>query len=209
MREFQTQPNTNPKIRYLPYAGIGSRETPARIQNLMNRIAYTFEKEGFILRSGGADGADSAFENGVVNNYNKEIYLPWNGFNGRYGVSNNPDGGLYTGYPTNEIAEEAYEYAKKFHPAWDRCSRGAKLMHARNVSQILGWSLLEPSKFVVCWTPNGNLIGGTAQALRLANYFEVPVFNLGLPTDMESMTQMLDELKAFAKHIKDTEGEVK
>lgn len=38
---------------------------------------FFIRKEGCILRSGGAEGADTAFENGVRSLYNKEIYLPW------------------------------------------------------------------------------------------------------------------------------------
>jgi predicted Rossmann fold nucleotide-binding protein DprA/Smf involved in DNA uptake len=46
------------------YAGIGSRETPKEICNKMTEIASLLEKQDFVLRSGGANGADSAFEKG-------------------------------------------------------------------------------------------------------------------------------------------------
>lgn len=65
------------------YAGIGSRDTPEDILRLMAVVAAKREDDGFILRSGGADGADTAFESGVVSSDMKEIYLPWKGFNGR------------------------------------------------------------------------------------------------------------------------------
>lgn len=45
------------------YTGIGSRETPQEIQNLMFKIAQKLDSK-YILRSGGADGADLAFEKG-------------------------------------------------------------------------------------------------------------------------------------------------
>lgn len=38
-------------------------------------------KQGFLLRSGHARGADLAFESGVTNPRNMEIYLPWQKFN--------------------------------------------------------------------------------------------------------------------------------
>lgn len=56
------------------YTGIGSRETPPEIQEIMTNYARKLDKLGFILRSGGAMGADTAFEKGSTN---KEIYLPW------------------------------------------------------------------------------------------------------------------------------------
>lgn len=46
------------------YTGIGSRETPYEIQDLMKRIAFKLAENGWLLRSGGAEGADTAFENG-------------------------------------------------------------------------------------------------------------------------------------------------
>ena len=47
------------------YAGVGGRETPAHVLNLMTRIAQGLAKVGGILRSGGARGADTAFEAGA------------------------------------------------------------------------------------------------------------------------------------------------
>lgn len=64
------------------YAGIGARATPSDVLALMTRIAYRLEREGYVLRSGGADGADSAFERGVQSPDNAEIYLPKPRFNG-------------------------------------------------------------------------------------------------------------------------------
>ena len=46
------------------YSGIGSRETPDNVLVVMEKLGAAFAKKGFVLRSGGADGADSAFERG-------------------------------------------------------------------------------------------------------------------------------------------------
>lgn len=46
------------------YAGIGSRETPEWVLTIFERMGSWMAKRGDKLRSGGADGADSAFENG-------------------------------------------------------------------------------------------------------------------------------------------------
>ena len=64
------------------YAGIGSRETPNDICLYMTTIAKKLAKLGYTCNSGGADGADSAFERGAV--INRQIFLPWDGFNGKY-----------------------------------------------------------------------------------------------------------------------------
>ena len=43
------------------YTGIGARTTPNDVLKDMTNIASNLEQSGFILRSGGANGADSAF----------------------------------------------------------------------------------------------------------------------------------------------------
>lgn len=42
------------------YAGIGARKTPAHIQSIMLSLAAVWARQGFILRTGGAKGADTA-----------------------------------------------------------------------------------------------------------------------------------------------------
>ena len=148
------------------YTGVGSRQTPSNILSAMTLLADWLERKGYILRSGGADGADSAFEKGVHNFFNKEIYLPWQGFNGNNST-------LY------HSSLEAFNIARSIHPAWHKCSDGAKKLHARNVHQVLGRNLNSKSDFVVCWTENGVLAGGTATAIRLAIEYHIPVFNFG------------------------------
>lgn len=150
-------------MRY--YAGIGSRSTPADILALMTRIAQNACASGWTLRSGGADGADSAFAAGSTRS---EIFLPWSGFNG---ITN----GIVCGdEPTLRAIAEQH------HPAWGACSRGARALHTRNVAQILGVDARTPSQLVVCWTPQGSGSGGTGQALRIAKTHGVPIHDLGL-----------------------------
>ena len=158
------------------YTGIGSRETPDDVLELMELLGEKLAREGWTLRSGGATGADSAFEKGAMRGMDAEllepwpeIFLPWPNFNGR------PDG---PDWPAP--SPEAYEIAARFHPAWDRMSRGGQSLHARNVHQVLGWRVDKPvlSKFVVCWTPRARGGGGTGQAIRVAKHYRVPVIDL-------------------------------
>lgn len=164
-------------MRY--YAGIGSRSTPEDVLLLMESTAYLFAKQGWTLRSGGADGADSAFERGAMRAMDldllepwPEIYLPWPNFNGR---ADGPDAIV--------PQHDAFNVAAAHHPAWHRLSPRAKMLHARNVHQILGPNVTKPnlSAFVVCWTPRGKGGGGTGQALRVAATYGVRVFDLADP----------------------------
>jgi len=149
------------------YTGIGSRETSNEILNVFENIGQYLAKSNLILRSGHAEGADQAFENGCDKvNGKKEIYLPWRNFEGS---------------DSNLIVQEgkAYEIAEKFHPYWHNLKLGAKKLQARNSHQVLGKDLNTPSKFIICWTKNGKDVGGTAQALRIARHYEIPIFNAG------------------------------
>lgn len=183
------------------YAGIGSRETPDEIQREMTAIAAALEKHGLILGSGGADGADLAFEVGVSDPAMKHIFLPWQGFNGSDSSH----------YPRDRaIDRKAHELASLHHPGWhvmvakanatgqdEKTVRAAKKarasmkLHARNGYQILGDDLNTPVPFVLCWTVDGGPTGGTGQAIRIAEDRGIPVFNLFFEEDRADVMDRL------------------
>jgi hypothetical protein len=141
------------------YTGVGSRNTPEDILELMTRLAIKLEGEGWTLRSGGAKGADTAFAKRVALD---EVYF------------------------ASDATKEAMKIAALYHPAWDRCSDYAKKLHGRNAFQVLGKSLDNPSKFLMCWTPDGCVshaertieTGGTGTAISIADAHGVKIFNL-------------------------------
>jgi hypothetical protein len=133
--------------------------------------------KGYILRSGGAEGADSFFEEFSLPEQ-REIYLPWRNFN-----NNNSD--LYT------PMDAAYKIAEKYHPGWLRLSFGAKKLMARNVHQVLGQDLKTPCQFIICWTKDGKASGGTGQAIRIATSMDIPVYNLKNTGDIEELAEFL------------------
>lgn len=148
------------------YGGIGSRETPRDVFERMIAIGRKLAEAGYTLRSGGADGADSAFERGCDEvRGSKEIFLPWKGFNKHSSALCMP-------------SQEAKNIAARIHPVWEQLSHGAKLLHARNIHQILGRNLQEPVEFVICWTMGGGIRGGTATAMKLATEHGIQVYNL-------------------------------
>lgn len=169
------------------YAGIGSRDTPPAILNLMERLAQILKDQGYVLRSGHADGADKAFEKGSAGQ--NQIWLPWKEFN--YA----DDGLTSSGHYIYRENWQATTIAEHFHPAWNRCSEAAKKLHIRNVYQVLGPGLgivstETISQFVICWTKDGKASGGTGQALRIAEAYKIPIFNL-------FNSDALDRLEAY------------
>ena len=146
------------------YTGIGSRNAPQWALAIARRIAFELVSYGYTLRSGAAEGMDSAFETGCdMVRGNKEIYLPWAKFN------NHPS----QLYVQDELAVAT---AKRLHPKWESLSQGARKLHTRNVYQIVGHDWQTASRFVICYTPWDK--GGTLQALRLANEMGISICNL-------------------------------
>lgn len=149
------QPSPKPSNETV-YAGIGSRETPEPILDYLESLAGVYAKRGWTLRSGGALGADKAFERGCDKaDGAKEIYRP------------------------EDATPAAMKHAAKYHPKWIYLSPYARKLHARNSFIILGPSLNDPVDVVICWTRSGLKLGGTAQGLRIAEDYGIPILNLG------------------------------
>jgi hypothetical protein len=129
----------------------------------MTSIATKLREAGFVLRSGGAQGADSAFAAGAGKI--AEIWRPEH---------------------SNAAAEEI---AARYHPVWNRLTPYVKKLHGRNAFQVLGGNLATPSAFLVCWTPDGCVshgersikTGGTGTAISIASEYGVLVNNLVIP----------------------------
>ena len=98
-----------------------------------------------------------------------------------------------------DLISETESIASEVHPAWDRCNEWARGMHSRNCHQILGYDLQSPVDAVICWTPDGAVVGGTATVIRIAMKYDIPVFNLGV-SDKESV---LNDIKNFLESRKD------
>ena len=166
------------------YTGIGSRETPEEIYKIMTLIANKLEKEGWILRSGAAPGADTAFEEGVEKL--KDIYLPWKGFN--KSTSN-----LY------KISNEALKIASENHPGWEYLKSPVRKLMARNAYQVQGYNLNKNSAFLICWTPDGcenhetrtSKTGGTGLAISIASKLDIPIFNLKNKKSLERVMKLV------------------
>lgn len=173
------------------YTGVGSRETPIDIYNLMIRFAALQDK---VLRSGGADGADSAFQFGCEQGTPgrkleiPEIYHPWENFNHNKAGSTP---GMFD-YTLEERQFAEYVLYKVLPNLWVKPS--VMSLFRRNVYQVTGLAInVEDtvcSDFLLCYTKDGctgrsnydrSTSGGTGVAILIADEFDVPVFNLQRP----------------------------
>ena len=154
------------------YTGIGSRHTPSTIIATMTSIAKLLSDLGWTLRSGGASGADTAFQLGAS---------------------------AANIYRTGDSTIESMAIAARFHPAWHRCSSYARQLHGRNTFQVLGLNLKTPSSFLICWTRDSCIshstrsiqTGGTGTAISIANHYNIPIFNLARPDHLTRLVNFV------------------
>lgn len=171
------------------YAGVGSRQTPPQVLQVMRALAAKLEPN-YGLRSGGAGGADSAFEAGVRDISAQQIFLPGRSFQGRQAGT--------PGYiDATQLPSfwEALATVAQYHGAPHLLSDFAQRLMARNAMQVLGPDLRSPSKFVIAWTPgaaiDGREAGGTGQALRIARDHGIGIRNLADPRVMRDAIDFL------------------
>lgn len=150
------------------YAGIGSRQTPAHILPTMEAMGRVWGSAGWTLRSGGAAGADSAFEAGA-----RAVGSGIQSWNPRY--------------------RRVVEHQWAFNAAASVCTEFplvcmkpfVRNLIIRSMYQVLGEDGQSPVSFVICWTPTADpcdpMAGGTRYACRLARAHGIPVNNLANP----------------------------
>lgn len=169
----------------ISYAGIGSRETPLNIGEIMIQWAYYHSLEGFVLRSGGAEGADTFFEIGAdlakkndPTKGKKQIFLPEKNFfkhNSPWYLDNLDI--FETQENIDKLNRELMLVAGRFHPYLNGMNEVGRGLMLRNTQQVLGPYLNDPSMAIVCWTPDGaidhegrsRITGGTGQAISIAS----------------------------------------
>jgi hypothetical protein len=176
------------KLNY--YSGIGSRNVPEHMEAEIEKISQALHLRGYILRSGGANGCDLAFERRA--GQRKQIFLPWADFN-------KSDSELIL---SNPIPTPVSDIASLYHPAWDRLSQQSKCFMSRNVYQVLGETLDDPVDFVVCYTEDGceshakrtRKTGGTGQAISIASELGIRVYNIANTQSLVELWILIDNL---------------
>lgn len=152
------------------YAGIGSRQTPANILEIMYLSAKDLARKSYICNTGACKGADQAFANGAIEAKGQvQLFVPWPSYEKNW-WTNKSNTTIHV-LQANDV--EAFNSVKQFHPASQNLSQAVSKLHARNFCIIRG------VQFIICWTPNGQITGGTGQALRIAENYGIIVYNLG------------------------------
>ncbi|HMT01738.1 MAG TPA: hypothetical protein PKD00_00270 [Burkholderiales bacterium] len=199
------QYNNKPEFNKLPirginptftYAGIGSRETPAKILALMTQVAK--ELESYLTLNTGKksdtkeEGADKAFSDGTKR---KNLFSP----------SKASD---LTRKIAAEIHPDLERMAQSIYNKWvstvgkDKANiykQGAIDLQARNTYQIFGENLDTPVDFVLFWAKETkNPLrpeGGTGQAVEMARRKGIPTINMADSNWREQLDDILSQIK--------------
>lgn len=181
------------------YTGVGARNTPDSFLNEFKYIGEILADRGMLLRSGGAKGADRAFEIGCLNSSannnrggDRNIFLPWKDFN------HNKSARTY-------IPDEAYDLAKCYYKNWTSINASTKKLLARDCLQVLGLKPIsepDPSDFLICWTKNGEIVGGTGLAMKIAKDNFIPIYNFALKEDRNKFYEDFN-ITPYMKYCKD------
>lgn len=186
------------KAGFCSYTGVGSRETPRRVLILMERMAYCLALKGLNLRSGGAPGADLAFEAGAARGRGFiEIFIPWPSF----GKENKNHKFYHVPFTNARITKMAENLAKRVIPHWDNLKQGARKLHCRNPFQVLGRHLDSPSDFCIGYAKvlkKGQYRGGTNTAFQIAEKSGVEVINLA---EKKGMARFMRALETYEKEL--------
>ena len=188
--------------RPVTYAGVGSRQTPENVLQLMNAIGRGFAGHKFKLRTGDAAGADFAFRSGAIKKLAEElklppkevaklveVYVPF--MKGRLTSS-------YERRPDVDLLDRLRDLANEFHPNPDALRGYGRSLQERNALQILGPRLDDPVDFLVGMLKPKALrrrptdVGGTGQAYRMAMKYNIPIFDLAPTTPQEKLVEALN-----------------
>lgn len=174
---------------YKPYTGLGDPKTPSEVLEQMTRIATRLQEEGFTLRTNGdQQGAEGAFEKGAGDKI--ELHLAWRNFNKRNSK-------------INRVSDEAVSVVKSFIPAHNSLKESVLRIIGSKVHAIMGEELKTPTKFFVCWSPDGAETGDAVTPktgymgipIKVASSMRLPVFNLKNPDAMERLWKFVQTLQ--------------
>lgn len=155
------------------FAGVGSRDTPEDICELMGKVSIVFYHLGYGLSSGDARGADRAFWGGALKSihYRKigaRIYLSDEYVRGRKADPSN----FFYNAQRFQSFEKAKQMAFEARGSFHGLDEWGINLHTRNVMQIHGASLQDKVEYLVYWAiPVGKVErvrGGTNTSLQLA-----------------------------------------
>jgi len=172
-------------------ACVGSRTLDPSALALLTAIGASLVTAGWIVHSGGAQGADQAFARGAAHALGTTvhpagglvIHLPWASYERAAADAAVRQSGGRALIDTQPFTPDERATALQFHPAPDRLSPAGITLMTRNVRIVRPQGLAaDPVHLVIAYPSNRLGGGGTGQAIRLAESFGIPIHDLREPT---------------------------
>ncbi len=185
------------------FTGVGSRETPPVILQVMELIGEVLCTLGWCGRSGLAPGADRAFYYGAqrspaFHQIGFENYLPndWYFNREKFGyIKPNSDRMIFNAQAFKDVYDRAQAMALAARGSWNGLVQSGIELHTRNAFQVMGRTLDTPSRFTVLWAEpigrQGKVRGGTNTANVISQKHGVEVLNLYHSTTLKKMWSMI------------------
>ena len=205
--EFNKLPSYKEGQKNMTYAGIGSRETSIDIQKEMYKIAKELESIGYVGQSGGAIGADKAFEganqpwekeDGTVAGTkeftkSKSNVTKWAKYSDGKNIASK-----FVVFKSSDSNDKVRNIAKEIHPKKQELSEKDGLdLHARNTFQVFGKNLDTPVDFVLFYAQEQKDSirpkGGTGQAVEMARLKGIPTINMSDKNWREQLDNVLNK----------------
>jgi hypothetical protein len=178
-------------------SGIGSRKLKnGDFEQISGFAAKLIKKYDCWIRSGHAPGSDYAWETGAGERC--IVYLPFKRFGDRDGLKLKTKSVMCWDKAPEIARRRALTSVYDHHPRYETLDTPGKIrLHARNYFQVFGsQEEIRPVQAVICWADSdgkGGVRGGTGQAVRLANDFGIPVFNMK-EMELYKIEQELDKI---------------
>ena len=168
----------------LIYAGVGHRNTPENVRNMMTSIGSQLAQMGFILRSGNAIGADQAWEEEVTRKM-KEIFIINRKHSCPFGI-------------IPKFTQEQWDFVvRHYHggeTAFIKQSEYVQQLFLRNLNILCGKHLDDKVDFVAYWHEGEHCNGGTGHTVAMAKTLEIPCFNIWSQKDQQAMDKFVNQL---------------
>ena len=154
------------------YAGFGSWNTPAHIVVVIESLGRALAEAGWTLRTGGAAGAESAFERGC------------DAVGGRKEL---------VGRPADIESASAQFWPETLLP-WAQLSANTRALLAQSACQILGPDLDAPAKFLAYWKSTDGRSFEIDHALQIAAAHAVPCVRIEHPINLSRLVDWATEM---------------
>jgi hypothetical protein len=192
----------------MTYAGIGSRETPEDVLNLMTEAAKYLESLGYTLNTGKTFIARPSNDPKYQKQYEERLAFSKKN-NGKVGLDEEGADRAFSLGTTKKnlfgvnapVGKKELTVMEEIHPAPDKLTEGAKKLMARNTNQIFGENLDTPVDFVLFYAKETSnplrVAGGTGQAVEMARRKRIPTINMSKPNWKKKLDEILNNNKSI------------